>query len=142
MNDNQRFSILTFPQYFDGAELSVNIVVLPRDQNPLSEAIEQHPTISDAVPFADAQLAFSAGIFNWEGCSISVGVERRRSTMPVTIARASIVIPSLFRFRHSGVGCLFVSDVTTASASVSSAVLVTSGISVVFCSDFTAAIRR
>ena len=64
MNANQRFSILTFPQFFDGAELTVNIVVLPRDQNPLSAAIEQHPTISDAVPFADAQLSFTASIFD------------------------------------------------------------------------------
>lgn len=64
MNPNQRFSLLTFPQHFDGATLTVNIVVLPRDQNPLSESIEQHPTISDAVPFADAQLSFTASIFN------------------------------------------------------------------------------
>ncbi len=64
MNDDQRFSILTFPQHFDGEELTVNIVVLPRDQNPLSQAIEQHATIDDAVAFADAQLSFTANIFN------------------------------------------------------------------------------
>jgi hypothetical protein len=64
MNPNQRFSILTFPQFFDGAQLAVNIVVLPRDQNPLSNAIVQHPTIADAVPFADAQLSFTASIFD------------------------------------------------------------------------------
>ena len=64
MNPNQRFSMMTFPQFFDGSELTVNIVVLPRDQNPLSGAIEQHPTISDAVAFADAQLSFTASIFD------------------------------------------------------------------------------
>ncbi len=64
MNPNQRFSILTFPQFFDGAELTVNIVVLPRDQNPLSNAIEDQPPIPDAAPFADAQLSFTAGIFD------------------------------------------------------------------------------
>lgn len=64
MNPNQRFSILTFPQFFDGAELTINIVVLPRNQNPLMPAIEQHPTIPDAVPFADAQLSFTANIFD------------------------------------------------------------------------------
>jgi hypothetical protein len=64
MNPNQRFSILTFPQFHDGAELALNIVVLPRDQNPLSEAIEQHPTIADAPPFADAQLSFTASVFD------------------------------------------------------------------------------
>lgn len=64
MNDDQRFSILTFPQHFDGEELTVNVVVLPRDQNPLSQTIEQHPTINDAVAFADGQLSFTAGIFD------------------------------------------------------------------------------
>lgn len=64
MNPNQRFSILTFPQFYDGAELGLNIVVLPRDQNPLSGAIEQHPTIADAPPFADAELTFTACIFD------------------------------------------------------------------------------
>ena len=64
MNQNQRFSILTFPQFYDGAELGLNIVVLPRDQNPLANAIEQHVAIPDAPPFADAQLSFTASIFD------------------------------------------------------------------------------
>ena len=64
MNPNQRLSILTFPQFYDGANLGLNIVVLPRDQNPLANAIEQDATIPDAPPFADAQLSFTASIFN------------------------------------------------------------------------------
>ena len=64
MNPNQRFSILTFPQFYDGANLGLHIVVLPRDQNPLANAIEQQPPIPDAPPFADAQLSFTASIFN------------------------------------------------------------------------------
>lgn len=64
MNLNQRLSILTFPQFYDGANLGLNIVVLPRDQNPLANAIEQHATIPDAPPFADAQLSFTASLFN------------------------------------------------------------------------------
>ena len=64
MNPNQRFSILTFPQFFDGAELAVNIIVMPRNQNPLSQAIVQHLTIADAVAFADAELSFTASIFD------------------------------------------------------------------------------
>ena len=64
MNPNQRFSILTFPQFYDGAELGLNIVVLPRDQNPLANAIEDEATIPDAPPFADAQLSFTASIFD------------------------------------------------------------------------------
>lgn len=67
MHENQRFSILTFPQFFDGTDLQCNIVVLPRDQNPLANAIEQHPTISNADPFAKARLSFSANIFNGLG---------------------------------------------------------------------------
>ena len=38
MDDNQRFSILTFPQFFDGTDLGINIVFLPRNQNPLTNA--------------------------------------------------------------------------------------------------------
>jgi hypothetical protein len=67
MHDDQRFSILTFPQFFDGAKLAVHIVVLPRDQNPLAEAIVGHPTIADAPAFADAQLEFTARIFDGLG---------------------------------------------------------------------------
>jgi hypothetical protein len=64
MHDDQRFSILTFPQFFDGERLAVHIAFVPRDQNPLSKAIEQHPTIPEAVPFADARLTFTAAIFD------------------------------------------------------------------------------
>jgi hypothetical protein len=64
MNPNQRFSILTFPQFFDGESLRLHVVVMPRDQNPLSQAIEQQPPIPDAVAFADAELSFTASIFD------------------------------------------------------------------------------
>ncbi len=64
MHINQRFSILPFPQFFSGNTLTLNIVVLPRDQNPLSMAIEQHGIIPNAPSFADANLAFTAHIFD------------------------------------------------------------------------------
>lgn len=64
MNKNQRFSILTFPQHFDGNKLSVNIVVLPRDQNPLKHAILPPDAAAEAIAFADAKLSFKAGIFD------------------------------------------------------------------------------
>src|SRR5436853_152926 len=65
METNRRFTIFAFPQFFDGAELKLNIVVLPRNQNPLMPAIEQHfPPIPDAPPFAEAQLAFEAKIIS------------------------------------------------------------------------------
>ena len=68
MNKNQRFSILTFPQLFDGKNLTVNVVVLPRDQNPLSPAIEPPLASSKAESFAEAKLSFTASIF--EGLSV------------------------------------------------------------------------
>lgn len=66
MNQNQRFSILTFPQYFDGSRLSINILILPRNQNPFAAAIE--PSLlgqsTPAKAFVDAQLKFKACMFN------------------------------------------------------------------------------
>ncbi len=62
METNTRLSILPFPQSFDGGTLALNIVVLPRNQNPLQPAIEQHPTIPDSPAFADAVLSFEAHI--------------------------------------------------------------------------------
>ncbi|MBE9140810.1 hypothetical protein IQ254_27030 [Nodosilinea sp. LEGE 07088] len=67
MNPNQRFSILTLPQFFDGEVLTLNIVVLPRDQNPLAGAIEQAAPIADAIAFADARLSFTANLFDGLG---------------------------------------------------------------------------
>jgi hypothetical protein len=62
MDPNRRLSILPFPQFFDGASLALNIVVLPRNQNPLLAAIEGVPTIPKAPAFADAELSFEAHI--------------------------------------------------------------------------------
>ena len=74
MEPNRRFSLLTFPQYFDGTSLTVRIVFLPRNQNPLKPAIEQHdppippePLIPDAPPFAQAQLKFECKIISGLG---------------------------------------------------------------------------
>jgi hypothetical protein len=62
MHDKQRFSILTFPQSFDGTDLRVNIVFLPRNQNPL-ETADGIPKANDgAAPFAEAKLSFVARI--------------------------------------------------------------------------------
>ncbi len=63
MEDNRRFTILTFPQYFDGTSLNLNLVFMPRNQNPLMAAIEgAFPPIKDAPAFADAKLTFEAKI--------------------------------------------------------------------------------
>lgn len=64
MEKNRRFTILTFPQHFDGNILKVNILFLPRNQNPLNAAIELNAAIPDAPAFADAGLQFEAKIIN------------------------------------------------------------------------------
>ena len=62
---------MTFPQYFDGNELQVNIVVLPRDHNPLNPIITgQEPAIPDAtVAFADANFSFGAQLIKGFGAN-------------------------------------------------------------------------
>ncbi len=60
METNQRFSILPFPQFFNGATLRLRIIVLPRNQNPLKPAIEQHAHIPNAPAFANVSLTFDA----------------------------------------------------------------------------------
>ncbi len=74
METNRRFSLLTFPQYFDGNTLTLNILVLPRNQNPLQGAIIKHdgvqfppPVIPDAPAFADAKLTFEAKVITGLG---------------------------------------------------------------------------
>jgi hypothetical protein len=62
MDPSQRFALFAFPQFFDGAALGVNIVVLPRNQNPLAPAIVGEAPIPDAVAFADAKLKFVARV--------------------------------------------------------------------------------
>lgn len=62
MEENQRFAMLTFPQFFDGNVLTLNIVFLPRNQNPLTAAIVGAAPITDAPAFADARLSFVARI--------------------------------------------------------------------------------
>jgi len=62
MEDFQRFSLLTFPQAFDGNSLTLNIVVLPRNQNPLVAAIDGEPALAGAPAFADARLSFVARV--------------------------------------------------------------------------------
>lgn len=63
MEQNRRFTILPFPQYFDGVTLTLNIVVLPRNHNPLKQAIEGAPGVPDpGISFAEAKLTFKARI--------------------------------------------------------------------------------
>ena len=69
MADNKRFTIMTFPQHFDGVKsLRVNVLFLPRGQNPFKPAIEATPPIPDTVPaFVNAKLTFQAAIIKGLG---------------------------------------------------------------------------
>ncbi|MBA4167294.1 MAG: hypothetical protein H0X41_07115, partial [Chitinophagaceae bacterium] len=64
MEINKRFTIMAFPQHFDGVnKLRINILFMPRSQNPFRPAIESTPPVTDPVPaFADAKMLFNAAI--------------------------------------------------------------------------------
>ena len=47
MEPTRRFTLLTFPQGFDGQVLRVNAVFLPRNQNPLTAATDAVPAPTD-----------------------------------------------------------------------------------------------
>lgn len=86
MEINRRFTILTFPQFFDGAFLDLRVLFLPRNQNPLKPAIEADFVIPDAAPFADAELSFTAniisGLSSMPGPTPSVPPIALTTTMP------------------------------------------------------------
>ncbi|MGH7800404.1 MAG: hypothetical protein ACREOW_07205 [Thermodesulfobacteriota bacterium] len=87
MANNKRFSLFTLPQFFDGNVLTLNIVVLPRNQNPLKPAIEQNngiPPIPDAPAFADAKPSFEAKIIS--GLNNFPNSKAANDSKPLTIA--------------------------------------------------------
>ena len=65
VNPKKRFTLMAFPQFFDGAQLGLNLVLLPRNQNPLKPAIEGDANITPDPPaFADALPQFTARILS------------------------------------------------------------------------------
>ena len=63
MDNETRFTLLPFPQFYDGGtRLNLRVVLVPRNQNPLRPAIE--PVTPGVVPFAEAQWSFEARIIN------------------------------------------------------------------------------
>ncbi|MFL6253888.1 MAG: hypothetical protein ACJ74T_02605, partial [Pyrinomonadaceae bacterium] len=83
MNPKRRFTLLTFPQFFDGARLRLRVVVLPRNQNPLRPAIEGDAVIPDAPAFADANLSFEAKLITGFG---SFPNTAPADSVPLTVA--------------------------------------------------------
>ena len=90
-----RFSILTFPQGFDGDRLHLRILVVPRlstewNGDPLHPVIAGFPHVGDTTPaFADAELRFEARVID--------GLDRFPVNAPIDfsapLAGASGVIP-------------------------------------------------
>lgn len=65
-----RISILTFPQHFDGASLSLRVMLVPRlsaawNGDPLQPLIEHFPNAGDTTPaFADADLQLEVRVLD------------------------------------------------------------------------------
>lgn len=60
MDANTRFTIMTFPQYFDGdKKLSINFLFMPRNQNPFSNPVAE---VAGLPGFVDANLSFQIKI--------------------------------------------------------------------------------
>ncbi len=91
MEPNQRFTMLTFPQFFDGNALGVNVVFLPRNQNPLMAAIEGQAPIPDAPAFADAKMAFVAKIIT--GLSGMPGTSSTAVPVTLTVTQPTMSRP-------------------------------------------------
>jgi hypothetical protein len=85
MQNYKRFTLMALPQFFNGTDLSLNIVVLPRNQNPLAPAIEADPTVPDAVAFAEAKFTFEAKIIS--------GLETFPNSLAATASRALVTAP-------------------------------------------------
>ena len=83
MNPDQRFSILTFPQHFDGATLRVNVLLLPRNQNPLKSAIDGVPALAGAAAFADGRPTFVARIVSGLAGLPGASVPLAPRTLPI-----------------------------------------------------------
>ena len=62
MENSTRFTLMTFPQFYDGdKKLLINILVLPRNQNPFSSPVDE---VAGLPSFADANISFSAKIIS------------------------------------------------------------------------------
>ncbi|MBA2498287.1 MAG: hypothetical protein H0V30_01015 [Chitinophagaceae bacterium] len=65
MEANRRYTLMCFPQGFDGNILKINIVLIPRNMDPFDPIPTGMPAPVDmAISFADMQPKFEAGIIN------------------------------------------------------------------------------
>jgi hypothetical protein len=62
MEKNRLLTLMTLPQHFDGKNLTVHIVVIPRNANPFQDWSTGLASPSKVMGFADFQPEFSLGI--------------------------------------------------------------------------------
>ena len=65
MERNRRFTTMVFPQSFDGNEIKLHIVLIPRNRNPF-DPIDTYvgAPANNLTPFADIVPEFKAFIVN------------------------------------------------------------------------------
>ena len=94
MHDDTRFTILPFPQRYDGGNtIELRIVVLPRNQNPLQPATA--PATPGVVAFADAQWVFEAAIMGLGAFPYDQLPHVRRSMTIAAPANARVLFEEL-----------------------------------------------
>ena len=60
MEEKKRYTLMVFPQGFDGEKLSLNIVLIPRNQDPFQAFATGLPAPNDtAAAFADFAPEFT-----------------------------------------------------------------------------------
>ncbi len=85
---NEKLSLLTFPQSFSGGKIEFNILIIPRNINPLL------PLVPDAKAFAEAILNFKALVINkLDGLPVITNVT---NTLAVTISNPSVVTTAVW----------------------------------------------
>ena len=65
MEANRRFTLMAFPQGFNGNDLKINIVLIPRNMDPFASIVTGLAApLDNAKSFADLQPQFDAGIIS------------------------------------------------------------------------------
>ncbi|SEM65772.1 hypothetical protein SAMN04488505_105321 [Chitinophaga rupis] len=93
MEAKRRYTVMVFPQGFDGKKLALNIVLIPRNQDPFTPYATGLPAPDDnATPFADLVPQFEIGVVKgldeWP-LSNATAAGRVPVKIPVAIAAAA-----------------------------------------------------
>lgn len=87
MEANRKYTTMVFPQGFDGTHLSLNIVLIPRNQDPFKVWPTGVPGNENSTPFADLvpqfEVAIHKGLEEWPIGNVGTIVK-----LPVTVDAA------------------------------------------------------